>query len=246
MPQLLDQTIEDFIVFKVSLGSIPHFYYYTGSIWGLLAHIFFGVFGGLGWLADWFVFPQSDKIYLKKKENIKNEKCPTSDPLWWLLCFWGSSRCSAGWSLVQSWQTLTVPLEMVASEKFYCSKEGRCCGEKEGLALGTSTLVTACRSNNSNANLGIGVGTHSGINQPFSWFSACIYELFQGKQCLLQPVSPVCGFLAPSWVSPSCIRTRYKVSCVSFGHLLPNTVPTLEWNIIQPWVHLCDEYSFHR
>lgn len=141
-----------------------------------------GFLGGLGWLVDWFIFLQSDNIYLEKKENIRNEKHPASVPLVLL----GQFRCSAGWSLVpltEGWQRLTVPLEMVVSEIFYCSKKGgvlwqKCwsCGGKEGLALGTSTPVTACRNHSSDVFLGVGVGLHSGVKKPFSSFSVCIYK----------------------------------------------------------------------
>lgn len=75
----------------------------------------------------------------------------------------------------RSWQRQTVPLEMVASEKIYYSKEGRCSlteilelWRKEGLTLGTSMLFTPCRNNSSNVFLGVGVDIHLGIKKLFS------------------------------------------------------------------------------
>lgn len=74
----------------------------------------------------------------------------------------------------RNWQRLTVPLEMVASGKFYCSKKGGCSLTeilevwRKGLALDSSMLLTACRNNSSNVFLGIEVGIHSGIKKLFS------------------------------------------------------------------------------
>lgn len=96
-------------VFKVSLGSSPHFYSFIGSIWGLLAHIFFGVFWDLGWQVGWLVGLFSPSLITsikKRRKKLKiNLKTYSETVLLQSHCggccaFGAVARCSAGWRLV--------------------------------------------------------------------------------------------------------------------------------------------------
>lgn len=85
----------------------------------------------------------------------------------------------------RNWQRLTVPLEMVAAEIFYYSKEGRCSLTGFGVVEERKgwhwAPVTACRNNNGNVSLGIGVGLHSGIKSHLAHFQLYLQTLTRGS-----------------------------------------------------------------